>query len=142
MNALARSGKGGMQKLGTRLRGRLDWWERRDLILGRNAQAFCQRRDLRGAVSSFEGRVGAFSHQAWMQTLANQAGQALSGDAFSFRFDPVATALLADRIDDGCFRQIHNKPGSKTQIDVIARYQAFARVLLVEAGATREIIFF
>jgi hypothetical protein len=89
-----------------------------------------------------------------MQTLANQVGQALSGDAFSFRFDPVATALLADRIDEGCFRQIHNKPGSKTQaiatsiseskrlpitndahdlhdfglpIDVTAPYQAFAR---------------
>jgi hypothetical protein len=32
-----------------------------------------------------------------MQALANQVGHGLFGDDFSFRFDRVTTALLADR---------------------------------------------
>jgi hypothetical protein len=62
-----------------------------------------------------------------MQTLANQVGQALSGDAFSFRF---------------MTNDAHDPHDFGPPIDVIAPDQAFARVLLVEAGATREIIFF
>ena len=66
------------------------------------------------AVASFEGRVGACSHQAWMQALANQVGQALSAtnsasDSARSRqhSSPIASTKVA--------RQIPNKHGWKRE---------------------------
>jgi hypothetical protein len=71
INALVRSRKGSNR------------WKIRGLTWGRNARTVTRPGVLlaerfASAVASFEGRVGAFSHQAWMQVLANQVGQALS----------------------------------------------------------------
>jgi hypothetical protein len=106
LRALVRSRKGS------------DRWKIRGLNLrGRNARTVTRPGVLlaerfASAVAPFEGRVGACSHQAWMQALANQVGQALSAtnsasDSARSRqhSSPIASTKVA--------RQIPNKHGWK-----------------------------
>src|SRR5258707_13111623 len=79
----------GWSSVGTQLRALVrsrkgsDRWKIRGLTWGRNARTVTRPGGLLAerfgsAVASFEGRVGARLHPAWLQALANQAGQALS----------------------------------------------------------------
>jgi len=115
----------GWSSVGTQLRALVrsrkgsDRWKIRGLTWGRNARTVTRPGVLlaerfASAVASFEGRVGARSHQAWMQALANQVGQALSAtnsasDSARSRqhSSPIASTKVA--------RQIPNKHGWKRE---------------------------
>jgi hypothetical protein len=110
LRALVRSRKGSDRwKIG---RFAVRTWGRNARTVTRPGVLLAER--FASAVASFEGRVGACSHQAWMQALANQVGQALSAtnsasDSARSRqhSSPIASTKVA--------RQIPNKHGWKRE---------------------------